>query len=308
MQGDWRPDTLTDVIDRPILAAGAVVWRPVGDRLEVLVIHRRRHDDWSLPKGKLDPGEHLAAAAVREVLEETGVAVRLGPPVTAHEYEPRTDPGRTKRVAYWSAEPVDGTGVTAADYQPNDEVDEVRWLGLPAAAGALTYPRDVVVLERFEESVRANEHCSSPLVVLRHGSAQARAEWGRDDRDRPLTAEGRGQAEAVVRLLSAYGIDVVLSSDAERCVQTVRPFATEAGVEIDRDARWSEQAARQRDVTTAVAALRHSGRRLVLCTHRQLLPWVFEGLGVAPVALEPGAFQVLHRRKGELVSLEPPFA
>jgi 8-oxo-dGTP pyrophosphatase MutT (NUDIX family) len=53
MQGDWRPATLTDVIDRPILAAGAVVWRPVGDRLEVLVIHRSRHDDWSLPKGKL---------------------------------------------------------------------------------------------------------------------------------------------------------------------------------------------------------------------------------------------------------------
>ena len=294
--------------EQPTLAAGAVVWRAIGDRLEVLVIHRRRHDDWSLPKGKLDPGEHLAAAAVREVLEETGVAVRLGAPVTAHEYQPRTDGGRTKRVAYWSAEPVDGDGSAATAYQPNDEVDEVRWLALPAAAGILTYPRDVVVLERFEESARADEHRGSPLVVLRHGSAQARAGWSGDDRDRPLTTEGGEQAEAVVRLLAAYGIDGVLSSDAERCVQTVQPFATEAGLEIERDERWSEQAARHDDVTTAVAALRHSARRLVLCTHRQVLPWVFEGLGVPAVPLDPGAFQVLHRRKGELVSLEPPFA
>jgi len=107
--------------------------------LEILLVHRPKYDDWSLPKGKLDTGETSETAALREVEEETGLCCRLGdelPPVT---YADRH--GRAKVVRYWAMEPVSGTFV------PNDEVDEVRWVA-PAGAGALlSYARDRRVTE-----------------------------------------------------------------------------------------------------------------------------------------------------------------
>jgi 8-oxo-dGTP diphosphatase len=111
-----------------------VVFRRAGDAVEVAVVHRPRYDDWSLPKGKLDPGESWEDAALREVFEEIGLRCRLGgelPPVT---YEDRK--GRSKVVRYWLMEPEGG------DFEPNDEVDEVRWLPPGEAAALLTYPRD----------------------------------------------------------------------------------------------------------------------------------------------------------------------
>jgi 8-oxo-(d)GTP phosphatase len=71
----------------PVLAAGAVVWRMVGDAVDVLLVHRPRYDDWSFPKGKLDPGEHVLTAAVREAAEETGLTIRLGLPLPTQEYD-----------------------------------------------------------------------------------------------------------------------------------------------------------------------------------------------------------------------------
>jgi len=122
-----------------VRAAGGVVWRRGSAGLEILLVHRPKYDDWSLPKGKLDNGETSEAAALREVEEETGLRCRLGdelPPVT---YADRH--GRAKVVRYWAMEPVSGT------FTPNDEVDEVRWVA-PAGAGALlSYARDRRVTE-----------------------------------------------------------------------------------------------------------------------------------------------------------------
>src|SRR3954470_1380615 len=81
---------------KDVLAAGAVVFRP-GKR--VLLVHRPRYDDWSFPKGKLDPGEHVTSAAVREVAEETGLRVRLGPPLPGQRYPAAG--GRVKGVSDW---------------------------------------------------------------------------------------------------------------------------------------------------------------------------------------------------------------
>jgi 8-oxo-dGTP diphosphatase len=111
-------------------AAGGVVVRDG----EVAVVHRPRYDDWSLPKGKLDPGESFEQAALREVEEETGLRCRLGRELPSVEYEVR---GRPKFVRYWLMEVVSDPG-----FEPNDEVDQLRWLTPTEAAATLSYERD----------------------------------------------------------------------------------------------------------------------------------------------------------------------
>jgi 8-oxo-dGTP diphosphatase len=113
-----------------VQAAGGVVLS--GGR--VAVVHRPRYDDWSLPKGKLDPGESFEDAALREVFEETGLRCRLVRELPAVEYEVR---GRPKLVRYWAMEVTSET-----DFVPNDEVDEMRWLEPAEALALLSYDRD----------------------------------------------------------------------------------------------------------------------------------------------------------------------
>ncbi len=119
-------------------AAGGVVVREGGSGPEVCVVHRPRYDDWTLPKGKLDPGESFEAAALREVEEETGLRCRLVRELASTEYRDSKD--RPKLVRYWLME------VEGGAFKPNDEVDELRWLGIEEAAAALTYERDRGVL------------------------------------------------------------------------------------------------------------------------------------------------------------------
>ena len=125
-----------------MLAAGGVVWRrKKGSAVEVLLVHRPKYDDWTLPKGKLDDGESAEEAAVREVEEETGFQVSLGRELPSTDYHDRF--GRPKNVRYWVMD------ITGGDFEPNREVDEVRWLSVDDAKGALSYPRDRSVLEAF---------------------------------------------------------------------------------------------------------------------------------------------------------------
>ena len=119
-----------------VQAAGGVVTRNARDgTLEVLVVHRPRYDDWSLPKGKLEPGESFEDAARREIEEETGVQVELGAALPTTDYVDRH--GRPKVVHYWRMTPV---GETA--WQPNDEVDETRWITVAEAGTLLSYEHD----------------------------------------------------------------------------------------------------------------------------------------------------------------------
>ena len=119
-----------------VKASGGVVWRRTGEGgAELVVVHRPRYDDWSLPKGKLDPGERWEDAALREVEEEVGSRCALGDELPAVSY--RDNKGREKVVRYWLMEPQDG-----AAFEPNDEVDEMRWLDFEAAAELLSYPHD----------------------------------------------------------------------------------------------------------------------------------------------------------------------
>ncbi|MFH9268307.1 NUDIX hydrolase [Streptomyces sp. NPDC017546] len=121
-----------------VRAAGCVLWRraPGGDGndVEVCLVHRPRYDDWSFPKGKLKRGEGPLAAAVREVLEETGHHCAPGDRLPTSRYP--VD-GRPKEVAYWAAEATEGS------FTPSDEVDRILWLAPAAARAQLTQPRDV---------------------------------------------------------------------------------------------------------------------------------------------------------------------
>ena len=125
-----------DVEAAEVRAAGGVVWRRRDGALEIVVAHRPRYDDWSLPKGKLDPDEAWEQAALREVAEEVGLRCRLGPELPPVGYTDQK--GRAKVVRYGLREPEDGD----AAFTPNDEVDEMRWMDVEAAAALLTYPHD----------------------------------------------------------------------------------------------------------------------------------------------------------------------
>ena len=119
-----------------VRAAGGVVLD--GDGLVVLV-HRPKYDDWTLPKGKLDPGETFEEAALREVEEETGLRCRLVRELPSSEYADQK--GRSKLVRYWLMEVEADVG-----FVPSEEVDELRRLEAEAALSLLTYDRDRDVL------------------------------------------------------------------------------------------------------------------------------------------------------------------
>jgi 8-oxo-dGTP pyrophosphatase MutT (NUDIX family) len=123
-----------------VQAAGGVVSRAgEGGVLEVLLVHRPKYDDWTLPKGKLEPGETHEQAALREVEEETGLACELGRELPSTGY--RDGKGRPKVVRYWAMRPLGGA------FSPDHEVDEVRWASVEAARRLLTHDHDRGVVD-----------------------------------------------------------------------------------------------------------------------------------------------------------------
>ena len=129
-----------------VQAAGGVVWRRSSrGELEILLVHRPRYDDWTVPKGKLEPDEAHAQGALREVAEETGLRCELGRELVTTSYRDRR--GRPKQVRYWAMTPTAGT------FAPSAEVDEVRWLAVDAARSLLSYERDLPVLDALERAV-----------------------------------------------------------------------------------------------------------------------------------------------------------
>src|SRR3954463_4244305 len=199
---------------RVIEAAGGVLWRPAlgGPGVEVALVHRPKYDDWSLPKGKLNPEEQPILGALREVWEETGHLAVPGRPLGETHY---SKDGDDKRVRYWAMQ------VESGKFLPNDEVDQLMWMPPKEGQAHLLPERDRRILA---ECARAPEP-TWPCLLVRHGSAGERSAWPGDDRERPLDEVGRDQAEALVAILDAYAVVRVLSADVLRCLDTVGPFA-----------------------------------------------------------------------------------
>jgi 8-oxo-dGTP diphosphatase len=280
-----------------IRAAGCIVWRRARRELEVVLVHRPRWGDWSFPKGKLDPDEQPIACAVREVFEETGLSVRVGPRLPDQEYI--VNGGTPKVVQYWAAEPPKKADLSA--YEPNAEIDNVRWVRVSKARKQLTYPHDADLLDMFEKS----PYDSRPLLIVRHAHARSRKTWRTDDSDRPLKADGERQAQRLVPLLSAYGVTRLISSDAERCVDTLLPYAnSRKKVALSLERALSEDAADAAQIEKIMRTTLKSDKRIAICSHRPVLPLIFEALGIEPISLEPGSFVVVHRRKGKVLGTE----
>lgn len=278
-----------------VVAAGAVVSRKGP---EVLLVHRPKYDDWSFPKGKLDPGEHAVTAAVREVAEETGLDVRLGPPLHDQEYLVGNGTLRPKRVHYWAAAVVGDHDVTG--YEPNAEIDELAWLSPAEAMDRLTYERDRETLEEWAK-VRKR---STPLIVLRHARARSRRSWRGDDRERTLTQAGELEADRLVPLLGAYGVQRVVSSSSRRCWTTTAPYAEVAAVDLEVTDALSEEGTTAAGVEEVVLDLLGRKEPAVLCTHRPVLPEVMKALGVRDPGLEPADLLVVHHRNGQVIATE----
>ena len=145
------------------------------------------------------------------------------------------------------------------------------------------------------------------LVVLRHSQARSRKAWRPDDRDRPLLATGRQQATKLVPALAAYDVRRLLSSSSTRCVQTLEPYAAATGRRLRTDQLLSEEDATRGGIRRLVTGLVDdlgdrpaSAGGLVLCTHRPVLPWVFDAVGIDDPGLATGEMVVLHLRKGEV--------
>jgi 8-oxo-dGTP diphosphatase len=274
------------------------VWRYGSDEPEVVVVHRPRWDDWTFPKGKLEPGEKPIAAAAREVEEETGLRVWLGPRLRDDHYTIAN--GQPKVVSYWCAQPPRKADITR--YEPNSEIDRVEWHSLTKARKTLSYPRDVDLLGELTLS----SFDSSVLLVVRHAEARKRKTWRHDDAERPLSAEGRRTSERLAPVFAAYGITRVVTSDAVRCVDTMLPFVNGYDVKSRLDPGLSEERASKKSLARAAARALESEKRMALCTHRPVLPALCAALGIAETELDPGGMIVIHRSTGKVLSVEKP--
>lgn len=234
----------------PVLAAGALVWRLKNDKLQVLVVHRPRYDDWSFPKGKAEPGESMVLTAIREVAEETGRQIVLGRYLG--KARRRLVSGRKKRTLYWAAQVLPeagpGEGLRAAVKPASKrEIDKVRWWKVEKAARKLTHADDKRLLARLVDWYESGQLQVRSLVLVRHAKAVSRATWGygiNSEITRPLVM-GRGQAQArdVAALLSAYGVGELVSSPWRRCVDTLAPYAHGCGLDLRSDEAFTEVSA-----------------------------------------------------------------
>lgn len=249
----------------PVLASGGLVFRSSARRYEVLLVHRPKYDDWSFPKGKDDPGETPEEAGVREVEEETGYRCRIVAPLSEMEYQ--TPLGELKRVRYFAMRPLEFT-----TFEPNDEVDEVRWAKVDAAVDLLTYERDRALLTGADLDMLAT---TGTIYLVRHAAAGSRQKWNGDDTARPLTDKGWRQAEAIAELLAPAQPDRILSSGYVRCLQTVEPLAERVGVEVEQHHALTEGA----DPGFGLALLGElAGSVAVLSSHGDVIPELLDHL------------------------------
>lgn len=273
--------------ERTIRAAGAVVLRGSGSHRVVALVHRPLYNDWSLPKGKLEPREAACAAAVREVQEETGVLIRLGAPLADVTYRIPKGP---KVVQFWV-----GYAISETARRPDHEVDEVEWVPIVQALDRLTYGDERAALT---EALALPE--TTPFVIVRHAKAVLRKAWTGEDAQRPLDPQGRAQASNLVDVLGAYGITQLKSSTSTRCVQTLDPYAKTRKLGVKPVSLLSEEvgedhaAGVQRYVRKLAVRAGKTRTATAVCGHRPVLPAMLAGVELESRPMTPGTSVVVH--------------
>jgi 8-oxo-(d)GTP phosphatase len=255
----------------PIKASGGVVLRSGSGGPEILVVHRKRYDDWSLPKGKDEPGETPEEAALREVIEETGQPVRVIAPL-----------GRTQFATGFGIKDVDWFAMRAtgpAEFMPNDEVDQARWVSVGEVDQLLSYKGDRSLVGSIDPEALLS---TGTLFLVRHGAAGDRQAWEGDDRLRPLSTKGERQAKGIAAMLAGRDIDVIVTSPYVRCRQTVQPLAEELGLEVSEDEALAEGAGGRasRELVRTLA-----GANAVLCSHGDVIPALIDWMATKGMSL-----------------------
>jgi 8-oxo-dGTP pyrophosphatase MutT (NUDIX family)/phosphohistidine phosphatase SixA len=276
-------------------AAGGVVWRRADPEVEIALVHRPRYDDWTLPKGKLEPGEELLDAAVREVGEEMGAQVEVSRRVGRVRYA--VEDGR-KTVTFWAMRCL------REDFRPDREVDAVQWLPWSAARRALSYETDRQVVDDFV-SVPVPD---SVVVLLRHARAGKRSEWNGEDALRPLDPSGERQAERLGALLRYFRPRTVYAADRTRCIQTVQPLAARTDLQVVVEPVFADESFIENPgaTETALLSLAKPGRVSVVCSQGTAIPALIDrlGQGMRSSDTRKGAFWVLSFVDGDVVAAD----
>lgn len=272
-----------------VLAAGTVCWRRVGTQIMVLLVHRTKQKDVSFPKGGLDPGESMPQAAVRETLEETGIAVALGANLGTIHYTLPT--GGEKTVQYWAAEATEAA-VQVSRFVPNNEIEALEWVSVSGARKRLSYAADREIFDVFANLVERDAIDTFSVILLRHAKAEPRSEAFPVDRRRPLSDIGEDQAENIVPTLEAFAPARILSSNAERCMRTVAPLAHHLRKTVRVSEGLSQEAWEAGDTAelrSVMGKVVRKGKNAVICSHRPVLPDVARELALATGSL-PGDY------------------
>lgn len=240
-----------------VRAAGGVVVQDGEGDVRLVVVHRPEYDDWTLPKGKCEPGESWEDCALREVEEETGLQCHLLGQVGTTRYVDRK--GRPKQVRWWLMRPE------AGELRGQAEVDEARWLTPEEAMEVLSYDRDRGLLEPLLKESR--------VWVVRHADAGERSEWTQPDNLRPLNEHGQEQAALLAEWLRTERVDRLVSSPYVRCVQTLAPLAAALGMSVESVTELGEGHG-----LDGLEPLLIGGRSVVACTHGDILDELLEEL------------------------------
>ena len=263
---------------RLIRAAGGVVFRKTPEgKIRVLVVHRPQYDDWAPPKGKADRGESPEETAVREVLEETGYCCRIVAPLGPTRYRVQ---GGVKEVHWFGMRPLpDSPG-----FKANSEVDKVKWLSPRKLLDKLSHDQDRELIAGTDFKKLAQ---TGNLYLFRHTTAGERSRWKGRDEDRSLTKKGWREADAIASSLADAGIERILSSPYERCVQSVKPLSKliKAPVEI------SPLLAEEPDMDAAYALIDGLiGTNAVVCSHGDVIPALINRMMWAGLTLDSRFF------------------
>jgi 8-oxo-dGTP diphosphatase len=271
-----------------------VVWRRGSKALKIALVHRARYDDWSLPKGKLERDESGMAAAVREVLEETGASVAVSRLLGHIRYDTR---GSAKTVRYWAMSYTGGT------FSANREVDRIEWVSPAKALRMLSYETERAIVSAFMTMPLPD----SMVILVRHAKAGKRSEWSAPDELRPLDPTGVSQAENLVSFLSAFAPQAVISADRVRCEQTVAPLAKHLGTEVVLDPRFNDESCLADPEATLAAlwALAEPDRVTVVSSQGYTIPTLIERvLPGIDATTRKGAVWALAMKDGQVIGAD----